>query len=746
MKISDEVSDVLFHNEENGYSVLRFKDSGITATGVFVYVAMGQEMILEGEYVNNAKYGQQFKVYSYEVLPPNTPAKIRAFIGSGLIEGIGPATAERIVKTFGKDTLKIMENAPEELVAVRGVSLRKAKIIGEKYQSVKQMQASILFLQKFEISLNMAMKIYKYYGDRTVDRVQSNPYSLIESIDGIGFITADKMARDLGIPYDGVFRVRAGAVYVLKTASEQDGHTYLPKEKLVTEVCKLLKIKMEQLEPVLDQVLFELCLEKYLTQAQDGYALTKFFNAERSVATNLNRLALQSEESVLKDGKLSGLIKHFEKSKNIKLHDKQIEAVKQAVTSGVCVITGGPGTGKTTIVNAILYINKAEGLTTKLLAPTGRAAKRMEETTGLQASTIHRALDIQYGGKDSKAFMYEEVEELECDMLIVDEFSMCDSQLANHLLKKVLPRTRVIIVGDIDQLPSVGAGSVLGDIIASGVISTVRLTEIYRQSEKSEIVFSAHAINNGRMPDLSNKSSDFFFANASAPLSIKQKVVSLIADGRIQKFLDSPALSTNNIQVLAPMKAGEAGMNALNIALQEAINPQELDKPEYEFGQIQKTVFRLGDRVMQTANNYNQEWVKQNSEIGSGVYNGDIGQIIGINRQNGEIVVELEDGRITTYMKTDLANLVLAYAITVHKSQGCEFDVVIIPVTSGAYMILTRNLLYTAVTRAKKMVVLVGDAINIEKMVKNTYIQKRFTLLKEFLIEMKGKTEELYLD
>jgi len=739
VKITDEVADILYHNDENGYSVLRLKQSGVTATGVFAYVASGQEMNLEGDYVNNAKYGMQFKVTGYEVLPPNTPAKIMAFIGSGLIDGIGPVTAERIVKTFGKDTLKIMENAPEELIAVRGVSLKKAKVIGEKYAGIKQMQASILFLQKFEISLNMAMKIYKFYGERTVERVQSNPYSLIETIDGIGFITADKMARELGIPYDGVFRVRAGAVYTLKVASDQDGHTFLPKEKLSADVCKLLRIKMDDLQNVLNQVLYELCLEKYLTAIGEGYALTKFYNAEKSIATRLNMLAIKKDNDNLPDDKLDKLINHYERNRKIKLHDKQKQAVKQAVTSGVCVITGGPGTGKTTIVNAILYVNKAEGLVTKLLAPTGRAAKRMEETTGLEASTIHRALDLDFGGADKRAFGYDETEALECDVVIIDEFSMCDSQLTNHLLKKILPGTRIIIVGDIDQLPSVGAGSVLGDIIDSGIISTVRLTEIYRQTEKSEIVFSAHAINNGKMPDLSNTSSDFFFASASSPLQIREKVVNLTT-GRIQKYFTD---YTPQIQILTPMKAGEAGMNAINIALQEALNPPDIDKSEYEFGQMQKTLFRLGDRVMQTANNYNQEWRKDGVE-GSGVYNGDIGSIIGINRHNGEIVVELEDGRITTYMRTDLANLVLAYAITVHKSQGCEFDVVIVPVTSGAYMILTRNLLYTAVTRAKKMVVLVGDAANIEKMVKNTYIQKRFTMLKNFLVEMKDKTEAFY--
>ena len=793
MQIHDEIADILFRNEENGYTVLRLKDSNMSATGIFAFVSVGAEVILHGDYINNAKYGKQFKVASYEMIPPNSPSKIKMFIGSGLIEGIGPVTAERIVKTFGKDTLKVMENAPEELIAVKGISAKKAKSVGEKYAMIKGMQKAVMFLQKFEISLNMAVKIYKYYGEKTIEKVQSNPYNLIETIDGIGFKTADKMAGDIGIEYSSAFRVRAGLIYCLKQASVQDGHTYLPKKKLMDEVIKLLRIKTDVLEPVLDEVLRDLCMDKFLTRVgstitvppegedqreqeidsnqmlekppqpsggtvivePSGYMLTKYYTAERQIASRLCTFAMEEQDKMTAD--INRLITHYEKVNGIKLHERQKEAIRTATNSGACVITGGPGTGKTTIVKAILYINEAQGLSTKLLAPTGRAAKRMEEATGKSASTIHRALDIQFGDKDTKSFRYEEDDALYADVIIVDEFSMCDVVLTSHLLKKILPRTRIILVGDSDQLPSVGAGSVLSDILDSKVINTVRLSEIYRQDGDSQIINAAHAINRGQMPDLTNKSSDFFyvrvdasqdnFPGSDAPHSttqIKNQVVSLIST-RLPKHLDIPP---SKIQVLCPMKVGEAGMNSLNLAIQESLNPPELEKPEYAHGQLpNQTIYRLGDRVMQTMNNYDQEWTKLDDGYelnGTGVYNGDIGEIIQIRRGSGEVIVQLEDGRITTYTRADLQNLVLSYAITVHKSQGCEFDVVIIPVTSGAYMILTRNLLYTAVTRAKKMVVLVGDATNIEKMVNNTFTKKRYTMLKEFLREMKTKTEELF--
>jgi len=761
--INDEVADIIFRNEENGYSVLKLGSSNVTAVGYFPYVSVGQEFEFIGEYIENAKYGKQFKVQSYEIKPPDTPSKIRQFIGSGLIEGIGPVTAANIVKTFGKDTLAVMEHRPEELIVVKGISLRKATIIGQRFSEIKEMQKSISYLQRFDMSINMAIKIFNYYKDGTIEKVQQNPYQLIETIDGIGFLTADKMAKELGISYAGRFRVRAGIVYCLKQSSETEGHTYLPLDKLLGATCRLLKIKIEQLQPVFDEVVKELCLDKYLTKVTnnvgktDGVMLTWFYNAERVVAAKINMLNLDTDTIYSVDEKL---LKHYEQLNKIKLHEKQREAIITSTTNGFTVITGGPGTGKTTIVRAILYINDAQGLTTQLLAPTGRAAKRLEETTNCAASTIHRALGIDFKRADAREQSAED-NVIKADVVIVDEVSMCDVILTSQLLKRVLRGTRIIFVGDIDQLPSVGAGNVLADIIGSGTVPVIRLTEIYRQTELSKIVTNAHAINHGDMPDISNKSTDFFFESAVNPAEIKKKVLSLVTE-RLPKYLDSrqqTADSRNSIQVLCPMKMGEAGMISLNLALQDSLNPASLNKPEYEYGQ---TIFRLGDRVMQTVNNYDLEWtrivkseerrVKSEEfevvhggliETGVGVFNGDIGVITVINRQSGQVTVQFDDGRISIYTRGDLANLVLSYAMTVHKSQGCEFPAVVIPVTSGAYMVLTRNLLYTAVTRARTLVMLVGSAENIKKMVDNTYTKQRFTMLRDFLVDMRDKTQML---
>jgi exodeoxyribonuclease V alpha subunit len=739
MKIMDSVVGIVYRNDENGYSVLKL-EGGTTAVGVFPQVAEGQEFQFEGEYVQNAKFGKQFKVTNYTAHEPNTPDRIRQFIGSGLISGIGPATAERIVKTFGLDTLAIMEFRPDELKAVKGISEKKAVQIGERYAEVKEMQKSVAFLQQYEISLNLAIRIFNQYKAATIERVRQNPYQLIEAIDGVGFLTADKLAKSLGVAYSGRFRVRAGVVYVLKTAAETDGHTCLPTERLFALVMRLLLIKADNLRPIFDEVLFDLCVDKYLSRAGDRVALTKYYNAEKNIAAKLRFLIEHSwanDRPSLKGQRGAGeLLDHYQQIHKIKLHEKQRLAVESAVQNGVTVITGGPGTGKTTIIRAILFINNARHEKTQLLAPTGRAAKRLEETCGIQASTIHRALDIDYkGGKG--VFTYDDPENyLRADVVIVDEISMCDAVLMNQLLAKVMAGTRIVLVGDIDQLASVGAGAVLSDIIASDVVPTVRLTEIYRQDAMSKIVESAHAINRGEMPDLSNKSNDFFFEAATSPGEIKRKVISLVTT-RLPGYLASRLTAANgaprvaNVQVLCPMKLGEAGMTALNSALQAALNPPRDGAAEYLYGE---TIYREGDRVMQTLNNYQQEWTRADSgEAGEGVFNGDLGRVTAVNPQNGEVRVTFEDGRETVYVRSDLTALTPSYAITVHKSQGCEFDAVVIPITSGAYMILTRNLLYTAVTRARNLVMLVGDPVNIEKMVSNTYTKQRFTLLQHFL-------------
>ncbi|MDR0975702.1 MAG: ATP-dependent RecD-like DNA helicase [Christensenellaceae bacterium] len=739
MELIDEIKTITFRNEENGYSVVRLKKSG-TATGYFAVLGEGQILKMTGDWVKNAKYGEQFVVSSASIVLPSTLAQTKAFLGSGLIAGVRAKTAERIVKTLGLETLEIIKNDPEKLARVKGITREKARAIGERYNEIQIMEEVILFLQKFEISLNMSIKIFNFYKGETIKQIQVNPYNLIETIDGIGFLTADKIAMQLGIAYSGNFRVRAGIIYALKVACDGDGHTYLPLEKLFKKTLILLKIKTEELMPVFRGVINELCLDKYLVwvsraSGDEGVALSYYFNAEKRIA---DKIAILNQADPEREGdNYDDLIAEYQEISKIKLHEKQKDAVSSAIKNGFSVITGGPGTGKTTIIKAILHIIKAEKKTVRLLAPTGRAAKRMEDATGERASTIHRALGIDAFGRDFNGRSGDAAEKfLREDVIIVDETSMCDVVLVAQLLARIMQGTSVVFVGDVDQLPSVGAGNVLCDIISSGVCPVVRLTEIYRQSEKSKIVVNAHLINKGEMPDISNISDDFFFETAENPSEIKEKIVSLVLN-RLPKFLKT---ETSQIQVLSPMKTGLAGVNNLNIELQAALNPSENGKKERKVGE---TTFREGDRVMQIHNDYNQDWTRDGEE-GSGVFNGDIGRITEINRHNGEVEIEFEDGRVAVYESGGLQNITLSYAITVHKSQGCEFDAVVIPITTGAYMILTRNLLYTAVTRAKKLVMLVGSRENVQKMVANTYTSKRYSMLADLLIVAKNKIETFF--
>ena len=716
MEIQGTVSAIIFENEETGYRVLRL-DNNLTAVGVAPMVAVGTEYKFKGEFVNNAKHGKQFAFTELVLMPPDSEEKILAFLGGGLLPGVGPATARKIVKKFGMDTIAVIEGKPQDLALVKGISPQKAESIALNYQSVREMQSVMMWLYRFEISLNLSLKIYQQYGKDTIATVAKNPYVLIETIDGVGFTTADNMAKKLGVSYNGTFRVRAGVVHVLKVSAETDGHTYVTLPDLIGRVCRLLRIKMEQLTPTFNTIINELCIDRVVVSVDvdgvQGLQLIRFFNAEKAIAQKL--LLLMQEPKQLNN--VDGLIDHYEKMQGITFHETQKQAIKQAVTGGVTVITGGPGTGKTTIIKAILYINQANEISTQMLAPTGRAAKRIEETTGQSAMTIHRCLE-KFSHDPHNSFITQE-------MVIVDEVSMCDCMLTASLLKKILAGTKVVFIGDSDQLPSVGAGNVLADIIDSGVVPTIRLTQVYRTGDKATIAINAHRINHGEMPLLDNQSSDFFYSGAETPENIKDTILGLCLT-RIPQYL---GVDSSRVQVLAPMKLGPAGVINLNKCLQEVLNPPAEDKTEFLYGE---TIFRVGDRVMHTVNNYKQEWTK-NHEEGKGIFNGDIGKIIDINKFSKEITVELEDGRVTIYPASELASLTLSYAITVHKSQGCEFDAVVIPVVSGAYMIMTRNLLYTAVTRAKRLVMLVGKQENVQKMVNNTFTKKRNSCLNKYL-------------
>ena len=744
MQIEGPLEGVIFRNEQNGYTVfvLDYNSTPVTCVGKLARANEGENLLLEGEWVNNAKYGNQFAFSSYEVVLPKSLAGIERYLASGLIKGVGPVTAKNIVDRFKEDTFDIIEMSPASLAEVKNISMKKALEIGEKFKELKKLQNAVMFLQSYNITTNMAIKIYDVYGSKTIDIVKNNPYRLVEDVDGIGFLTADRIAKSIGIPFDSEFRVRAGILHALNQAVEKTGNTYMPKTLLLNQAEAILELSQEGRESLYDVALSGLTLDKtVIIMWHDGHEIvvpSKYYFYESTVA---QKLALLNTATITKKQDVDDEIKNFEERNHIVFHDEQKEAIKNAINSGVSVITGGPGTGKTTIIKCIIEIIKQNKQRFMLLAPTGRASKRMGDATGEEAKTIHRALEVASGDLATiSRFVYNENNTFKTDVVIVDEVSMVDVALMNHLCKALPRDCKLILVGDKDQLPSVAPGNVLDDIIKSGIIKVTMLTKIYRQSDDSLIITNAHLINSGKMPLINNSSKDFFFEEKSELNEIKNSIVDMVTR-RLPKFT---GLESGQIQVLAPLKAGVCGIDNLNKCLQESINPPSIKKMELVVG---NTIFRVGDKVMQTTNNYNLVWKKMNGfveEEGEGVFNGDIGNIELIDFQTGEMVVDFEDGRRCLYPRTEVSQLSLAYAITIHKSQGSEFDVIIIPAIAGPAMILTRNLIYTAVTRAKKMVVIVGEQKNLKRMVSNNYTVQRFTLLKELLITSNKKIKELF--
>lgn len=744
MELEGIVDEIIFRNDDNGYTVFLFdcSDKGYVAVGSFLSINIGENLKLVGNFKHNGKYGMQFQVDSYESIAPKTRNGIIRYLSSGLIKGVGPVTAEAIVKKFKENTLEVIEFNPEKLVEVRGISQKKAKLISESLVEVKDMQNAMVFLQGYNITTTIALNIYEIYKNSTIEVVKTNPYRLVEDVNGIGFLKADKIAQSMGIAVDSPFRIRAGILHILNEASDKNGHTYMLKPQLVEGVNKLLALEnidvSKIFEDIFDVLQKENLVKVFWEDKHEIIMLTKMYNAEKYVAS---KLAILNNSNIETDLNLDDEITFFENQKHLKLHQDQKNAIKMAINSGVSVITGGPGTGKTTIVSCALEIFKMLNKNILLLAPTGRAAKRLSESTGEEAKTIHRALEIDFRSKLG-LFVYNEKNPLPYDVIIVDEVSMVDVVLMNSLLKAISKGSKLILVGDKDQLPSVGAGNVLADILSSQTINVTQLTQIYRQENDSLIISNAHMINEGVMPVLDNKSSDFFFDCKEERADIFSSIVSLVTQ-RIPSFFK---IEKSKIQVLAPLKAGECGIENINVSLQEKINPPLPTKNEIKVGQ---TIFREGDKIMQTANNYNLEWKKRYErenyfEDGAGVFNGDIGYIHKIIPQTYEMIVWFEDGREVVYPRSELSQLSLAYAITIHKSQGSEFDAVVIPVTSGPSLIFTRNLIYTAVTRAKKLVVLVGSKSALKRMISNTYMAKRFTLLEKFLIEENKKYKLLF--
>ncbi len=731
MQLQGEIKTVIFASQDTGYTVLdmRCEDSIFTVVGIFPPVSEGQNIRVEGKFQVRTLYGKQFfadKVWVYE---PNKLDGIKKFLGSGLISGLGPVTAEAIVNMFGVDSLEAMKH-PMELAQVRGISLKRATEFGMNYVKIQKMQDAIMFLQDLGITINMALRIYKTYDVKTIDNVRKNPYMLVDDVDGIGFATADRIAGELGIEKNSDYRICAAISYLLKDAALRSGHNYLPENELVSNAIALLCIDSDNIEERVRDNLQDMVLlgelVRYDAKEHIAILLKKNFNTEKNIARKL--LQLQQEAGDFRVD-VANEVARFEKEAGFELHPNQVAAVKDAIENGVQIVTGGPGTGKTTIVKCILKLFKDLGQRVTLCAPTGRAAKRLSQATGEDAKTIHRMLDLDYKNGEGH-FTYNENTRLPFDVVIVDEVSMVDEYVFNALINAMERGSRLVLVGDKDQLASVGVGNVLNDLIKCGKFNVSYLTQIYRQSEQSKIVPNAHKINNGIMPDLDNKSNDFFYEERNSSDEICASTLGLVTK-RLPKYLN---MQPADIQVLCPMKRGSAGTINLNRELQKAINPPSPYKKEVKHGDC---IYREGDKVMQLVNNYQQEWSQTTGtrvERGSGVFNGDIGVIESINTQIMQFTVRFDDDKVSIYEYGDIDQLTLAYAVTIHKSQGCEFDAVVIALDAN-YMLQTRNLLYTAVTRAKKLVVISGAKKTISRMIQNNETARRYSLLLNLIEE-----------
>lgn len=737
--ITGYVEHIIYRNQENGYTVLNLVSDGeeIPCTGIFHVISEGESIEVTGEYVSHPTYGEQFKVSSFREKAPEDLVSMERYLGSGAIKGVGAALAARIVKKFGEDTFRIIEEEPERLAEVKGISERKAMEIAEQTAEKRELRQAMIFLQKYGISMTLGVKIYQKYGIDTYRIVQENPYQMAEDITGVGFKIADEIARRVGIHTDSDFRIRSGILYVLQQ-SAGEGNTCLPKEILTRRACDLLDILPEHIEKHYMDMGID---RKIVLKEMDGtvyvYASTYYY-MEANAAAMLQGLHVTYDVS---DTEVEYEVKKIEKKTGMQLDERQLQAVKEAARSGLVVITGGPGTGKTTTINTIIRYFDAQGMDIFLAAPTGRAAKRMSETTGYEARTIHRMLELNGGAEgDNAGFEKNEQNPLETDVIIVDEMSMVDITLLYALLKAIVYGTRLILVGDADQLPSVGPGCVLRDIIESGACKVVRLTHIFRQASQSDIVVNAHKINRGEPVILDNKSRDFFFLKRQDANVIISICIQLIQQ-KLPKYVDAKPF---DIQVLTPMRKGLLGVERLNTILQQYLNPPSPDKQEREYGQMR---FREGDKVMQTKNNYQIEWQVLSRygipvEKGMGVFNGDMGIVKEINTFSETMTVEYEEGKTVEYPFKQLDELELAYAITVHKAQGSEYPAVVMPLLSGPRMLMNRNLLYTAITRAKKCVTLVGDDVFFQQMIENVSEKRRYTGLKERLQELAANPME----
>ncbi len=752
------IEDIIFQNQENGYTVctIDYEGEEISCVGEMSGIYAGEEVKIVGSWSVHPIYGKQIRVEMLERSMPKTVQGMEKYLASGVIKGIGAKTAKKIVKHFGIDTFKIIEEEPLLLAQVSGISKKKAQEIGEVFHEQYELRRAMLFLQEYGITPTYAIKIYKQYKDRTTEVIKNTPYRLVDDIYGIGFRKADEIAAKVGVARDDPHRIKTGILYLL-TSFSNNGHTYMPRPRLMEEAIKLLMpeiyqslmqaqpygVIVEEVEgyehPLIENALIELALSKQIIIKNYDEVpcvfLAYLYHSEQAVARKLIDIASLYQKDAVID--VEKELAQTQKELKIELVEEQKEAVRNVLTNGVTVITGGPGTGKTTTINAILHMLEKAGEDVLLAAPTGRAAKRMSEATGIEAQTIHRLLEIGYMGEEGsrQAFNRNEENPLEADVIIVDELSMVDIILMNALLKAVVEGQRLVLIGDADQLPSVGAGNVIKDIIFSERLPVVRLIQIFRQASKSAIVMNAHRINKGEYPVMNEKGTDFFFMKRSIQEEVKDTIIELVTT-RLPKYQGFDSLK--DIQVLAPMRKGAIGVNELNKALQDAINPHHDLKPEKEYRGM---LFREGDKVMQIKNNYNTPWkilgkTGMSIDEGTGVFNGDCGLITAIKEEEELVVVTFEDAKVVEYEFNQLDELELAYAVTIHKSQGSEYPVVILPIHSGPPMLLSRNLLYTAVTRAKKMVVGVGLAETMQRMVDNNREIERYSSLGRHLKKM----------
>ena len=749
MEITGYVDHVIYRKPENGYTVFILVSEGdeITCVGTLAQIDQGDYLQIEGEEVSHAIYGSQIKVKSYRIVPPSDADSMERYLGSGAIKGVGPALAKRIVKRFGEDTFRIIEEEPERLVEVKGISERIARQISEQMDEKKEMREAMIFLQQYGISNAMAVRIYDTYGMKIYQVMKENPYQLAEDIHGIGFKMADEIAAKIGIRTDSDFRIRSGILYTLLLASVE-GHVYLPKEILLRNTGIMLQLPEEVIEVQLSNLAMD---KKLVIKKEDDKVLvyaSTYYYTELSCAKMLLEIDSavdyfpteeeRAQEEEFRESILKKLVS-LEHNLDLELDELQQLAVLESVLHGVFLLTGGPGTGKTTTINMIIRYFEREGLDILLAAPTGRAAKRMTEATGFEARTIHRMLELNGSLEEDgrkASFGKNQDNPLEADVVIIDEMSMVDIHLFHALLKAIAPGTRLILVGDVNQLPSVGPGQVLQDLILSKTFSEVGLKKIFRQAQDSDIVVNAHKIHRGESLELNNKSRDFFFLERNDVNVIYKHMIQLIQD-KLPGYCD---VTPFDIQVLTPMRKGSLGVQNLNRILQQYLNPESKEKEEYMYGD---TIFRVGDKVMQIRNNYQLEWEivsKYNIPIdkGVGVFNGDMGIVKEIFNYNQTLVVEFDDMRRVIYPFSGLDELEPAYAITIHKSQGSEYPAVVMPLLSGPKQLFNRNLLYTGVTRARNCITVLGSRETIEEMIFNNNENMRYTGLEKRIREVKG--------